>query len=383
MKEPTEDQVSSPERGPKQSSFDSHFEKGWEELELLTAQEREAKAKEKSSEAEGEKSKEEKPKESSTPEKKPYKVLKVQGKDVPVYSEEELIKLAQQGADYTKKTQMLADDRRNAEKEIQEKVSQIEAQSSKMNELLQKMIDSGLIKEPQNANEELAAKAEIASGPADKKSIYEQFDIDPTYAQPHEKKMVEAIASMRKDMEEMRVMFNEAKAEQIRNLMDKAINEEREKYPFDEIKNDQGENLTALQFRAIVQAKKEQLLGESRRELTVEEAIQITKDAVREVHLLQKKSKENAAPDISDDMPEDEFLEKYPNLAKRLKEKLGTQAVAENEAKKSKVPPSLSPLSRGSETKPPKGSTEKRKSFEEYLDAGFEDPETIKAIHGG
>jgi hypothetical protein len=58
--------------------------------------------------------------------RKPYKILKVQGKEVPVYSEEELINLAQMGTDYTKKRQADSEDRKKWESEVQEKHDQLE-----------------------------------------------------------------------------------------------------------------------------------------------------------------------------------------------------------------------------------------------------------------
>ena len=95
--------------------LDEQFDKGWEEVELLTQQEQAAKAKP------AEEAKVETKKEAGTDTAKPFKVLKVGGKDVPVQTEDELVALAQKGYDYTRKTQLLADDRRAAEGEIKTK----------------------------------------------------------------------------------------------------------------------------------------------------------------------------------------------------------------------------------------------------------------------
>lgn len=385
------DQAKETEKVSRQSQFDKEYDKGWKAVEEMTTieaakrdvatQDDECVGCDEAEKARRKEEKAKKSKETSTPEK-PYKVLKVQGKDVPVSSEDELVKLAQMGADYTKKTQALSEDRKTAEAEFKAKVEAVEAQATKMNALVEKLMAGGFLPEAKTAAEKKEAVAEVAAGPTDKSAIYAQFDIDPNYAQPQEKKMVEAIYSMRKDMDDLKAFVGEAKSEKVQSVIDSIIADERKKFPFEEITNDQGQNLTALQFQAVVNAKRQALGLTDGQPIPPDQIAPLIRDAVKEVHLLQQKSKDSAVSDFSDGMTEDEFIAKHPDLANRLKTKFGTQAVTEVDAKRAKIPPTLSPI-KGQETKPGKGSPEKRKSLGDYLDAGFEDPETLRAITGG
>jgi hypothetical protein len=373
-----EDQVAEPKAGEqsleKSPSLDEQFSRGWEQVEIATEQENAAKAKPKEEAKAAEK------KEPGDSTSKPYKVLKVGGKEIPVATEEEFIALAQKGADYTKKTQALADDRRGAEAEVKKEEDRLAAASTRMETLLQKIIDKGYVPEKVGA----AVKAKVAAaGEAvddagkvdeDDKAIYEEFQIDPANAYPHEKKTVKAIAEMRKELQQLRL-------ERATETAEKAIAEERENFPYDDIKDDQGEDLTKKQLWALVVAKK-QLSGIEKPDIKM-----ITgwaREAVRDLHDKQRNGK---PAEISDDMDLAEFIEfmkKFPKLAQTLKVTVGAKAIEENEAEKAKVPPSIKGATRPADlTRKPKADAGQRKSLDDYLDEGFKDPETIKALTGG
>lgn len=399
------DQVEEPEHGPKQSKFDALYDKGFKAVEEMTAAENAAKEKKTApveeddcpecDQAEKDRRKAEKAAKKAAGDKKPYKILKVGGKDLPVYSKQELVEkivelygdddslvdLGQMSADYTRKTQALAAERKEAEAAVKAKADGLETKASEVNKLIDKLEKGGLLTKAETKEERADQIEEVAGGPADKAEIYKEFGIDPAYAEVPQKKMVEAIYQMRKSLEKVNEFVDQATNERIQNAFDKVIAEERKKFPYDDIANDQGQNLTDIQFRAIVQGKRQALGLAEGTKPTMEQAVQIVRDSVKEVHLLQKKSKDTAVADFSDGMTEDEFVAKHPDLAARLKTKFGGAAVVEAEVKKSKVPPSLTSVAKGAETKPVKGQ-EKRKSFSDYLDAGFKDPETIKAIEG-
>jgi hypothetical protein len=405
MADPVKDQVEEPKHGPKQSQFDEKYDAGWKAVEEMTAAEKTAGEKKTApaveeddcpgcDQAEKDRRKAEKAKKTQAGDKKPYKMLKVGGKDLPVYSKQELVEkivelygdddnlidLGQMSADYTRKTQALATERKEAEALVKTKADGLEAKASEVNKLIEKLERDGLLSKATTKEERAEQIEEVAGGPADKAEIYKEFDIDPAYAEGPQKKMVEAIFQMRESLEKVNEFVDQATNERIQGVFDKVIAEERKKFPYDDIANDQGQSLTDMQLRAIVQGKRQALGLPEGTTPTMEQAIQIVRDSVKEVHLLQKKSKDTAVENFSDSMTEDDFIAKHPELAARLKTKFGGDAVVESEVKKSKVPPSLTSVAKGSETKPPKA--EKRKSFADYLEAGFKDPETIKAIEG-
>jgi hypothetical protein len=79
-------------------------------------------------------------------------------------------------------------------------------------------------------------------------------------------------------------------------------------------------------------------------------------------------------------MNEDDFMAKYPNLAKRLSAKIGTKAVVEHEAEEAKLPPSLETKRR--EVDLSSIPTKKPESMNDFVEAGFNDPDVIAAFKG-
>lgn len=351
--------------------LDEQFDKGWEQVELATGQENAAKAKPAGDAKPAEK------KETGDLTSKPYKVLKVGGKEIPVANEEELIALAQKGADYTKKTQALADDRRAAEKEVQTKADRLADEVAKVGDQLDKLMKAGIL--PEKIGAAIKAKATEAqetvddAGKADEeeKAIFTEFQIDPTSAYPHEKKIV-------KELVELRNFVREYRVEKATEVVQRAASEERENFPYEDIKNDQGEDLTEKEKWAIVVAKR-QAAGIEKPD--VKTISGWAREAVRELHDKQKNSKPS---EIVDDMDPAEFMKKFPKLAASLKVTVGAKAIEENDAEKAKIPPSLKATIRPADlAKKTKADAGQHKSFEDFLEAGFKDPETIKALTGG
>jgi hypothetical protein len=159
-------------------------------------------------------------------------------------------------------------------------------------------------------------------------------------------------------------------------VLQKAIEEERENFPFDDIKDDQGTDLTRKQLGAILRQKRQDSGVEKP---TVEQATTWAREAVRELHDLQRKSTPSA---ISDDMDPAEFAKKFPKLAAGLK---GSQPAAASKAEDAqaadKLPPTIKPTARPSDlTRRPRVDRGDRKSCDDYLEEGFKDPETLRAL---
>jgi hypothetical protein len=348
--------------------LDEQFDKGWEEVELLTQQEQAAKAKP------AEEAKAETKKEAGADTAKPFKVLKVGGKDVPVQTEDELVALAQKGYDYTRKTQQLADDRRSAEGEIKTKAEGLESKAEQMNKLLDRMVELNLIPaklaETKKAAAVEAGEEAEAAGETSEEDVeaLKRFGIDPANAYPYEKNMARSLAALERFVQESKLKDAQA-------VVDKAIAEERDNFPFDDVTNDKGENLTQNQITSIVVRKREQ---SGIAKPPIDQIATWAREAVRELHDLQRKSTADA---ISDDMDPAEFAKKYPKLASSLKGN-GSSAGAEDTAK-TKLPPSVKPAPRASDLTRKKADAGERKSLEALLDEGFSDPDIVKALTGG
>jgi hypothetical protein len=319
--------------------------------------------------------KERKAKEKVQAERKPYKILKVQGKDVPVYSEEELINLAQMGTDYTKKRQSDSEEKKRWEGEFQTKHDQLEELTDKFNKMM-----AGL--KPGEAIPGIAPQPKVEPEKVDKNAIYAEYGIDPEYADAYQKKMIDDVIDLRK-----KASLYDTKLQQIENMTNKVILKEamgtlgevikkaKEEFPLDEIMSEDGsENLTLKQFVALLKAKDE--VARSRGQTI--DINEIARETVRDLHYIQSKAKQTAAPDISDEMSEDDFMTKYPNLAKRLSVKLGDKAIVQHEAEEAKLPPSLETKRR--EVDLSAIPTKKPDTMSDFVDAGFSDPEVMAAF---
>jgi hypothetical protein len=363
---PEKDQVQVPPKDAGQSvkkpSFDESFDRGWDQVELLTNQENEAKARAAKPEP-AEKTDTDKELGKPTSDKAPFRVLKVQGKDLPVYSEDELIELAQKGADYTKKTQALAEDRRTAEQQLKGEEKRLADAAFDLNKTLDQLSRMKAGKKTDEPTEDGEAK----DIPPEEAKIYGEYGIDPKFAQAHEIKIV-------KDLAEVKSQIKEIRAEKADAEIRKIIAKERETYPYEDVVDDQGQSITETQLASIVTAKRKAAEAASEKP----DPTKWLKEAVREVHLSQKKIKDTLTPEVSDAMDPDVFLTKFPSLADKLKEKFGTVAKT-----REAVPPSL-PATRREPTMPPKQKavSPTGKSLNDWLEEGFRDPETIKALTG-
>lgn len=363
---PDKDQVQGQKAGEqskeKPESFSDRFDRGWDQVELLTKQESEAKAQKPAATEpiqDGDK---------SNSDKVPFKVLKVQGKDVPVYSEEELIELAQKGSDYTKKTQTLAEEKRAAEAALKEEEKKLADAATDLNKTLDQMMK---LKEERKSVDSPDVPKDNTEIPPVEASIYADYGIDPKYAQPHEIKIV-------KDLAEVKAQMRSIQQERATAEINKIIAKERETYPYEDVVDDQGQNITESQIASIVTAKR---TAAERAKENLDPAKWL-KEAVREVHIAQQKTRESLS--VSDGMDPDSFVLKYPDLAAKLKAKFG--AVEQQASQqKSIIPPALPATKRDGvpTTMKKKAVAPGGKSLNDWLDEGFNDPETIKALTGG
>ena len=311
-------------------------------------------------------------------ERKPYKILKVQGKDVPVYSEQELIDMAQMGVDYTKKRQSDADEKRKWEGEYEGKHREL----SDLAEKYEKMLSVLKPGERIPGTEQTFKPAEQVSA----KSIYAEYGIDPEYADGFQKKMIddqvamrEKVAAYETKLQQVEAFTNAMVLKETATNLGKVIKEERDKFPIDEIMSEDGtENLTQKQFASLILAKNERAKAEGKK-LDLAEA---SREVVRDIHFMQSKSKTIAAPDISNELTPDQFAAKYPDLYKKVAEKVTGKAVAEYVETKENLPPSLD--SRKHEVDLSKVETNKKlETLSDHIDAGFNSPEMRALFSGG
>lgn len=300
--------------------------------------------------------------------RKPYKILKVQGRNVPVYSEQELIDKAQMGVDYTQKRQADADEKRKWEGEYEGKHRELSDLAEKYEKLLTTIKPGERIP----GTEQTFRPVESVS----KNTIYAEYGIDPEYADGFQKKMIDDTVAMREKiaayetkLQQVEAFTNAMVLKETATNLGKVIKEERDKFPIDEIMSEDGkENLTQKQFASMILAKNEQAKAQGKKS----DLAEMSREVVREIHFMQSKSKTVAAPDISNELTPDQFAAKYPDLYKKVAEKVTGKAVAEYVETKENLPPSLE--SRKSEVDLSKVNVKKPETTEEWIEAGFNDP---------
>ncbi len=299
--------------------------------------------------------------------KPPYKIIKVQGRDYAVESEEEYDRLASQGADYTKKTQSLADEKRALEGGLPE---QLKSQIARFNELADRL-EKGVA-----VGTRSAASATAEEAPAKDVPLEEEYGYDPEMVDPHVPKLAASLRTANKKLamleESNKLFFLDKVVQTIQGTLTQAVKQ----FPIENIKDEGGKSITWDQFVGTFKAMLEDPANNSR------SIPEMATEAVRSIHLSQKALREGAASEAKselprEDMPLEEAKAKFPALFARISD----QAVAEHSAKAGELPPT--PKSRGTEATA--GQAEKKKfvegrKFRDTMDDAFNDPEVLAGI---
>ena len=324
--------------------------------------------------------KDKKPAEAKPDERKPFKILKVKGQEIPVYSKQELVEkladfygddektvdLAQMAADYQRKTQGLAEGRSGA---------RFTALEQKMDSIL------GLINQSKGEAKAPGPVPEVKPEP--EKTAFEEFGLDPELADDWQKNMVTRAYALQKENRSLQEKFSKIEpimqmmvVDKLFGMVQNKVKEVVKDFPIEDIVDEGGKSLTQAQFSSLLVQKAQADPSKPLDELAAE--------AVMEIHEAQQRVKASGTEAmekelVTDDMDIEEFRAKHPALFARLAEK----GVGEYLAKKEDLPPT--PRSRGKEVNAGqngKGSGGKggATNLSESLDAGFADPDFLNNI---
>jgi hypothetical protein len=314
-------------------------------------------------------------------ERKPFKILKVQGKEIPVYSEQELIDFAQMGIDYTKKRQADSSEKKKWEEDFASRVDKLNETSATFNKIWDTLQAGQPTKILGITTEKEQPKGEVE---LTKEKLYEQYQIDPEFAEPYQLKMIDDIIEQRKTMKGLELKSNQAfdavkimMAEKALINVQKIIIDTREKYPFEEIFDEEGQNLTAKQFLSLLKAKMDSKDYENK------PLPDIFVETVKDIHYLQSKGTTQVEVSPTEEMSPEEFAEKFPSLFQKTSAKLKDQHIAEYLDNQEKLPPSLKMGKREVDLSKLKQHKGEYKDLDEALLAGFSDPEVSKGFSTG
>lgn len=308
------------------------------------------------------------------------KTLKVGGQNIVVNSKRELaekiaefyedenkmVDLGQMSADYTRKRQADAE----AEKVLQEKHDNLEAIAARLEKFY---AGQGLPPKPAG---QPAQPEQVVD---EKAKIYEQYGIDPEYADEGQIKLVDDVYAMKQKMARVEAMSDAIVLKEKMAELATALKAEREQYPIEEIMSEDGkQNLTAKQFVGLLQERVNQAVRDGEKNPDINE---IGRQVIREIHRMQRQTAKEVEPP-TENLSLEKFAERYPKVYAKMVEDAKAKARSEYDAEQANLPPSL--RARRSEVSLPKamGADGSPKTFEDYLDKGMNDPDVIKAFRG-
>lgn len=284
----------------------------------------------------GEKKPEEKAveKEPTKPEeKKPFKFIEREGKKIPVYSEEEYNTLASQGLDYTKKRQKDVDDAKKRtedldkrESGIREFESNIKGFQDKYGQPLETLLQAakegklGDIKGEEKVDEDAEMKVKMKEFmdneyvDADMKAIFKfQMDkIDSLEAKTTETET--------KTQESERASILEREKAALREVITKT----REEHPFEDLKDDEGTDLTEsfLGGLVVIEVNKDRLRAMSDKSFKPRDIHTVFRDSVISVKKIEDLYRKRFSNSSGETEPEKLTVEqlsvKYPDQIKQL-----------------------------------------------------------------
>jgi len=319
-------------RGQKMSKYYDDLELEGEQSKEKTEKKETPKKEEtvKKEEVKAEEKKEEKKEDKKPPEEtKPYKVLKVDGRDHPVKSEDELLELAQKGVDYTQKRQ------RDAEWE-----RDLKTQQDKLDKLAPVMVE---IAEAVRSGKLTLPKKE------EKDEILDNEDIDPE-VRPILKKIKDENESLKSELAKIKDGQSESNVERLKVELEKTVEDSRKEFPFEEIVDGDGKNITKNFFAGIVSSKvNDDLIAKQQDSAFVPRSLaEIIKETAKEVKGMEDyyKGKYGGQTSEKKEMTAELLASEYPDQVKKLVDDGVAKYLEEQEA----TPPAARSTTR--ETKP-------------------------------
>lgn len=251
-------------------------------------------------------------------ERVPLKTFKARGKEIPVYTQEELDELAQKGADYTYMRQQDA----LKEKELAGKERDLLDREARLNAIL------AMPKTDQKKTSE-----------AELDKVLEEKVLDPEMREVVKGMMTE-IQSLKADLGEARQVTQRSQIETAARQLEELVAHTRQEFPFEDVLDESGENVTQRLYAGLVSsiANDENLKLRQNQGYTPMPIQDVVMEASRIMHHIQQHFRGNgsaaAAPVI-----DSKFLrENHPQVV----EEISQAAVSAYLTKQAGLPPNVS-----------------------------------------
>jgi len=298
-----------------------------------------------------------------------YKVIKHNGKDVGIKTEKEYNDYVQQGFDYTRKTQALAEERRKLE-------SEKEAGKSEMQKLMDRLdrMEKGSVTKAEGDNGKAKPAAEtVGQQPQTEAQVFEEWSLDPEYASDFEKKLVKNAVEMKRENQALKELQQLYFLKEMTKNISGALEDAVKQFPVEDILDEKGESVTGQQ---VISAFKTLVTDPANQKTPVRDLANL---AVRQVHEAQQRAK-GIDGSVSEEMSPEEFAKAHPKLYASILKTGGREAVADFIETQDDLPPTVqsrkadvSAIDRNSKGKP------KFSGLSDAIDRGMDDPE-IEAL---
>lgn len=263
----------------------------------------------------------------ATPEtRKPLRVLKVDGKDYPIYSEKDLDDLAQKGAHYTQERQKDS----KWEKSLGEREDKFSQAVENLSRLAQTLETRGQQPPPNGRDVE---------EPKEEEPDYDAID-DPA-VRTVLKKLSDENRALKQDVQMAKGVTQNVTAEKMKTELDQVLAGARERHPFEEIKDEEsGENITQGIFAGLLSYKvnRDRMLMSQDPKRSLKPVHEYIEETARDLNRLESRFKGNIKREAgleSDKVTVDLMLDKFPDVA----DEIGQRAVAEYLRKLDAAPP--------------------------------------------
>jgi hypothetical protein len=300
-------------------------------------------------------------------ERKPYRVLKVEGKETPVYSEDELVELAQKGAHYTQRRQKDAE----WEKDLDERDAKLQALAPQIERIVQFIEGGGKL--PTVGDQVDPTKSEGAD-----QSEPEEEILDPA-AEKKFKRLEATLAALQKENESLKtktekdekaVLFGKAQKELTESF--EAVTKE---IPFEQVVDDEeGRNISQEAFAGLFSLKvnRDSLRVKNERGFKMKTVQEYMAETAKDLAKIEKKFKSNGVQPA--ELTAETVKKNYPKLA----EALGQEAV---DSYLKSIEDGAAPVIRPSKTEPSITTPKKEiTSLDDAIEKGLADPEIAEAM---
>ena len=259
--------------------------------------------------------------------RKPLRVLKVDGKDYPIYSEKDLDDLAQKGAHYTQERQKDS----KWEKDLASREDRFAQAVENLNRVAT-MYQPKAPLPPGNGQDAFVA-------PQGDDVDFEAID-DPA-VKAVVKKLADRNRALEQDIQQAKGVTQNVTAERMKTELDQVLTGARERHPFEDVKDEEsGENITQGMFAGLLSYKvnRDRMMMAQDPGVKLKPVHEYIEETARDMNKLESYFKGNIKREAgleSEKVTADLVFDKFPDIAQEI----GQRAVAEHLKKLEDAPP--------------------------------------------